>query len=109
MNKGLTVKTGQTHVNRCTDDLLKRIQDRQIDPSFAVAGVTLLDVLCAQALTAQKQRVDEAVDYSDHSGWPNGLPAARGAAAAPSDRASLRAEPMVTSSTSRPQPLEVMS
>ena len=32
MNKGLTIRTGQTHVNRWTDDLLRRIDDGQIDP-----------------------------------------------------------------------------
>jgi len=36
MNKGLTIKTGQTHVNRWTDDLLKRIAEGQIDPSFVI-------------------------------------------------------------------------
>lgn len=36
MNKGLTVRTGQTHVNRWTDDLLARIQKGQIDPSFVI-------------------------------------------------------------------------
>jgi threonine dehydrogenase-like Zn-dependent dehydrogenase len=36
MNKGLTWRMGQTHVNRWTDDLLKRIQDGQIDPSFVI-------------------------------------------------------------------------
>jgi len=36
MNKGLTVRTGQTHVNRWTDDLLRRIEAGQIDPSFVV-------------------------------------------------------------------------
>jgi threonine dehydrogenase-like Zn-dependent dehydrogenase len=36
MNKGLTIRTGQTHVNRWTDDLLHRIQIGQIDPSFVV-------------------------------------------------------------------------
>ncbi|AYO84121.1 MULTISPECIES: zinc-dependent alcohol dehydrogenase [Methylobacterium] len=36
MNKGLTVRTGQTHVNRWTPDLLKRIEDGQIDPSFVI-------------------------------------------------------------------------
>ena len=36
MNKGLTFKMGQTHVNRWTDDLLNRIQEGQIDPSFVV-------------------------------------------------------------------------
>jgi threonine dehydrogenase-like Zn-dependent dehydrogenase len=36
MNKGLTLRSGQTHVNRWTDDLLQRIEDGQIDPSFVV-------------------------------------------------------------------------
>ena len=36
MNKGLTLRTGQTHVNRWTDDLLQRIEDGQIDPSFVI-------------------------------------------------------------------------
>lgn len=36
MNKGLTIRTGQTHVNRWTDDLLRRIESKQIDPSFVV-------------------------------------------------------------------------
>jgi len=36
MNKGLTLKTGQTHVNRWTDDLLHRIESGQIDPSFVI-------------------------------------------------------------------------
>ncbi|MGK9232418.1 glutathione-dependent formaldehyde dehydrogenase [Inquilinus limosus] len=36
MNKGLTFRMGQTHVNRWTDDLLRRIQDGQIDPSFVI-------------------------------------------------------------------------
>jgi len=36
MNKGLTFKMGQTHVNRWTDDLLNRIQEGQIDPSFVI-------------------------------------------------------------------------
>lgn len=36
MNKGLTVRTGQTHVNRWTDDLLRRIEEGEIDPSFVV-------------------------------------------------------------------------
>jgi threonine dehydrogenase-like Zn-dependent dehydrogenase len=36
MNKGLTVRTGQTHVGRWTDDLLRRIEEGQIDPSFVV-------------------------------------------------------------------------
>jgi threonine dehydrogenase-like Zn-dependent dehydrogenase len=36
MNKGLTMRTGQTHVNRWTDDLVRRIDDGQIDPSFVI-------------------------------------------------------------------------
>src|SRR3954471_8947749 len=36
MQKGLTIRTGQTHVNRWTDDLLRRIEDGQIDPSFVI-------------------------------------------------------------------------
>ncbi len=36
MNKCLTLRTGQTHVNRWTDDLLRRIQEGQIDPSFVI-------------------------------------------------------------------------
>ena len=36
MNKGLTWRMGQTHVNRWTDDLLRRIVEGQIDPSFVI-------------------------------------------------------------------------
>src|SRR5690606_3445214 len=36
MNKSLTFRMGQTHVNRWTDDLLARIQEGQIDPSFVI-------------------------------------------------------------------------
>jgi threonine dehydrogenase-like Zn-dependent dehydrogenase len=36
MQKGLTMRTGQTHVKRWTDDLLRRIQEGQIDPSFVI-------------------------------------------------------------------------
>ncbi|MDJ0448290.1 zinc-dependent alcohol dehydrogenase [Methylocystis sp. JR02] len=43
MNKGLTIRTGQTHVNRWTDDLLRRIEEGQIDPSFVVTHTASLD------------------------------------------------------------------
>ncbi len=43
MNKGLTVRTGQTHVNRWTDDLLRRIEEEQIDPSFVITHNVKLD------------------------------------------------------------------
>lgn len=36
MNKGLTWRMGQTHVNRWTDDLLQRIVEGQIDPAFVI-------------------------------------------------------------------------
>jgi threonine dehydrogenase-like Zn-dependent dehydrogenase len=36
MNKGLTVKTGQTHVQKYHRDLLKKIEEGAIDPSFVV-------------------------------------------------------------------------
>lgn len=36
MNKGLTVRTGQTHVRRWTDDLLRRIDEGEIDPTFVI-------------------------------------------------------------------------
>ncbi|KIG03249.1 zinc-dependent alcohol dehydrogenase [Caballeronia concitans] len=36
MNKGLTWRMGQTHVNRWSGDLLNRIQEGQIDPSFVI-------------------------------------------------------------------------
>jgi threonine dehydrogenase-like Zn-dependent dehydrogenase len=43
MNKGLTIRTGQTHVRRWTDDLLKRVESGQIDPSFVITHTTSLD------------------------------------------------------------------
>lgn len=43
MNKGLTIRTGQTHVNRWIDDLLRRIEDGQIDPSFVVTHTADLE------------------------------------------------------------------
>ena len=36
MNKGLTIRTGQTHVKRWSDDLLRRIDEGEIDPTFVV-------------------------------------------------------------------------
>ncbi|HWU79680.1 MAG TPA: zinc-dependent alcohol dehydrogenase [Caulobacter sp.] len=36
MNKGLTLRTGQTHVKRWTDDLLRRIDEGEIDPTFVI-------------------------------------------------------------------------
>jgi len=43
MNKGLTLRTGQTNVNRWTDDLLRRIEAGQIDPSFVITHTVPLE------------------------------------------------------------------
>jgi threonine dehydrogenase-like Zn-dependent dehydrogenase len=36
MNKGLTIKTGQTHVHRFVPELLNFVRQGRIDPSFVV-------------------------------------------------------------------------
>ena len=36
MNKGLTVKTGQTHTQRYMRPLLEKIEAGEIDPSFVI-------------------------------------------------------------------------
>lgn len=43
MNKGLTLRTGQTHVNRWTDDLLQIIEDGLLDPSFVITHTAPLE------------------------------------------------------------------
>jgi threonine dehydrogenase-like Zn-dependent dehydrogenase len=43
MNKGLTFRMGQTHVNRWTDDLTRRIESGEIDPSFVITHQCDLD------------------------------------------------------------------
>jgi threonine dehydrogenase-like Zn-dependent dehydrogenase len=43
MNKGLTLRTGQTHVARWTSDLLRRIEEGQIDPSFVITHTVPLE------------------------------------------------------------------
>jgi threonine dehydrogenase-like Zn-dependent dehydrogenase len=42
MNKGLTFRMGQTHVNRWSDDLRARIESGQIDPSFVITHTATL-------------------------------------------------------------------
>ena len=36
VNKSLTLRSGQTHVNRYADDLLRRIEEGEIDPTFII-------------------------------------------------------------------------
>jgi threonine dehydrogenase-like Zn-dependent dehydrogenase len=43
MNKALTIKTGQTHVRKYTDRLMKHIQDGDIDPAFVITHRLRLD------------------------------------------------------------------
>jgi threonine dehydrogenase-like Zn-dependent dehydrogenase len=43
MQKGLTVRTGQTHVNKWAHDLLRRIVEGDIDPSFVVTHTASLE------------------------------------------------------------------
>ena len=43
MNKGLTMKTGQTHMMSYMQPLLERIQRDEIDPSFVISHRVSLD------------------------------------------------------------------
>ena len=43
MNKGLTMKTGQTHMMRYMGPLLERVQAGQIDASFVISHTLPLD------------------------------------------------------------------
>ena len=43
MNKGLTFRMGQTHVRRWTDDLIRRIEEGEIDPSFVITHTASLE------------------------------------------------------------------
>ncbi|MBP0447823.1 glutathione-dependent formaldehyde dehydrogenase [Roseomonas sp. SSH11] len=43
MNKGLTFRMGQTHVNRWTDELLRLIEEGKIDPSFVITHTVGLE------------------------------------------------------------------
>jgi threonine dehydrogenase-like Zn-dependent dehydrogenase len=43
MNKGLTMKTGQTHMMRYMQPLLERIQAGEIDPSFVISHTLPLE------------------------------------------------------------------
>jgi len=43
MNKGLTMKTGQTHMMRYMKPLLEKVQNGEIDPSFVVSHRVPID------------------------------------------------------------------
>ena len=60
VNKGLTMKSGQTHVHRYLKPLLKRIQDGEIDPSFIITHRLTLDD-APQGYETFKHRVDNCI------------------------------------------------
>jgi threonine dehydrogenase-like Zn-dependent dehydrogenase len=43
MNRSITIRTGQTHVQRYLKPLLQRIENGEIDPSFVVTHTMSLD------------------------------------------------------------------
>jgi threonine dehydrogenase-like Zn-dependent dehydrogenase len=43
MNKGLTIRTGQTHMQRYMKPLLEKIEKGEIDPSFVITHRISLD------------------------------------------------------------------
>jgi threonine dehydrogenase-like Zn-dependent dehydrogenase len=43
MNKGLTLKTGQTHVQRYLEPLLQKVESGEIDPSFVITHTVPLE------------------------------------------------------------------
>lgn len=56
MNKGLTIKTGQTHVHKYVPKLLEHIREKRIDPSFVVTHrVPLSEAADAYDLFRSKQ------------------------------------------------------
>jgi hypothetical protein len=68
-----TVATGLQQDNSRTENKVMTLA--------ALAAVTALDVECARALNAEKgSRKTAVVNYSNRSGFPQGLEAARGAA-----------------------------
>jgi threonine dehydrogenase-like Zn-dependent dehydrogenase len=60
MNKGLTMKTGQCHVQRYIRPLYERIRNGDIDPSFIVTHRVPLDV-APDAYETFKHKQDECV------------------------------------------------
>ncbi|MBS1818281.1 MAG: glutathione-dependent formaldehyde dehydrogenase [Acidobacteria bacterium] len=56
VNRSLTIKSGQTHVQRYMRPLLKRIQDGEIDPSFVITHrINLSDAANGYEIFAKKQ------------------------------------------------------
>lgn len=60
MNRGLTLKTGQTHMQRYMRPLLERIQKGEIDPSFIITHRLRLDD-APQAFRTFRDKQDECI------------------------------------------------
>ena len=60
MNKGLTIKTGQTHVHRYMQPLLDRVQKGEIDPSFVITHTMTLDE-AAEGYDIFNKKQDECI------------------------------------------------
>ncbi|MBV9865599.1 MAG: glutathione-dependent formaldehyde dehydrogenase [Abitibacteriaceae bacterium] len=60
MNKALTIKTGQTHVQKYTKPLLDLIQSGKIDPSFVITHELPLD-MAAEGYETFKQKQDGCI------------------------------------------------
>lgn len=60
MNKGLTLKMGQTHVHRYLEPLLSKIENEEIDPSFVVTHRFDLNE-APQAYETFKNKEDECI------------------------------------------------
>lgn len=60
VNKGLTVKSGQTHVHRYLPELLQRISSGELDPSFVVTHRVPLEQ-APQAYEMFKNKQDECI------------------------------------------------
>ena len=60
MNRGITIKTGQTHMQRYMRPLLERIQKGEIDPSFVITHrLSLADA--AEGYETFKNKEDECI------------------------------------------------
>lgn len=60
MNRGLTLKTGQTHMQRYMQPLLERIQKGEIDPSFIITHRLRLED-APQAFRTFRDKQDECI------------------------------------------------
>lgn len=60
VNKGLTMKSGQTHVHRYLKPLLEKIQNNEIDPSFIITHRLTLDE-APQGYETFKHREDNCI------------------------------------------------